>query len=522
MRSGRNVSVANYGEGQYITAKSTYIIFASMYLLLQFIGYSSDAQIKPAENSKLNHLITGFSIPVQDKITTYQLEIAEGTFADEKEFSDKISITVNNSGNNIITELPEFGRHYTWRVKYLNKKGKKKGKSPLFHFATNMGPEVDTSKHRLRIISNSKADPNLLIITDTKGVIYNTSGKPVWYFPEINGEPVRDFKPTADGTFTFMTFRQLYEVDYNGNVVWKRSTSVNGDSLQRFHHELTKLPNGHYMVCGHDFGYQEVPPLPDSLRLMSRTLVQRDGKLYKRTLAGTLIELDENGKEVWKWNSANIVPDSIIFAHIKIGRPDALLPTGGTHMNGFYFSHADSIIYVSFRNINTILKIGYPSGKLLSSIGQYKNAHFIEIANMADTPFFHQHHPTINSRGELQLFDNNASVERNGASMIAVFKESSIKPGEIDKIWEFSCDIDTNTKRGSLSGGSVYELPDGNFLACTGESGRILVVTREKKVLFNAISEKTNEMGSLEIEHQYRSNYLLFNQLKKFIYKIDK
>lgn len=487
------------------------------FLFFYCLAQSLFAQIMPVNNSKLNHLVAGFAIPPEKEIAGYELQIAAGTHMSEKLFEQNIFLSKKGSESRFIAELPEFGKHYTWRVQYLNKAGKRKGQTELYHFATGLSVHVDTSRHRLRVVDNNMTDTNLLLLTDSKAVIYNLKGKPIWYWKDAGDISLRDFKPTKDGTFTLLG-DVGYEIDYYGNVLWKAPNDgrVSGDTTERYHHELTKLDNGHYMICGQEFIYQQLPAgmqMDTTGFTESNMLVKKDGKVYKKNFSGNLIEYDKDGNIVWQWKSASVFPDSIFFSKSKRA-VRAFLGTG-THMNSFYFDQVNNAIYVSFRNINTVVKISYPSGKLITSYGQYKDGHF---GVPADTPFIHQHNCSINDRQELFLFNNNNYMNNYGVSKLEIYKENT-KENTLQKIWEYSCKIDTNALPNVLSGGSIYELPDKNILGGMGVSGRIFIVNRDKKLLWNAIPESINDVGQRSNTAQYRASYMYFNNLERYIFK---
>ena len=463
-------------------------------LFLCLIAGLAQAHIKPAEGSKLNHLIAGFVAGEQPGISRYRLQVAEGHYTDEKEFARHIIIDKQVATNRTIAELPRFGASYTWRYTYLSSNGKVKSQTRLFHFATDTCDAVDTSRSRLKVISNSLGNSELMVTTDFRTVIYNLEGKPLWFLPRIAkfGEriqPVRDFKPTPYGTFTCLYGFNAIEVDYEGNLIWEAPNDgkVNGDTSEYYHHEMTRLSNGNYMVCGDEIWWAK----PDSILYGSKDMPKdielqaRKGRNYRRYVFGTLIEYDSKGNIVWQWKSKEHFPRNEQV-------PVAIKPnySGFIHLNSFFFNEKDSVIYMSFRDINRIVKIKYPTSEWLNSYGdKYGNDSLEPQCDL----FCGQHCVRKAADGKLYLFDNHPIKGANKLlSYISIYTEplKDDKQANLTPVWTFPCDIDTNAAGGTSTGGGVYMLPNETLLCTMGSAGRVFVVDRNKQVLWNAVSQQ--------------------------------
>lgn len=429
--------------------------------------------------------------------TRYRLQVAKGNYTDEQQFGKHIIIDTLLADNRSTTELPSFGTQYTWRISYLNGKKKISGKTPLYHFATDTAEAIDTGLYRLRVINNTLGNSPMMLATDFKAVIYNLQGKPLWYLPKLtrltnNPVQIRDFKPTKQGTFTLLYGFNAVEVDYDGNIVWQAPNDgkISGDSTEFYHHEFVRLANGHYMVCGDEIWWAK----PDSLHYGSKKMPTdieaqaRKGQNYRRYVFGTLIEYDTAGNIVWYWKSKEhfLSEESIPFAN----KP---LYTGFTHLNSFYVNEKDSTIYLSFRDINRVVKIKYPTGEWLNSYGdKYAN----DTIPTSCEYFCGQHCVRTNDKGELFLFDNHSKPGGNTRleSFIRIFSEpqTTDKKANLTPLWSVSCNIDSNADGGATTGGGVYELADGALLCTVGAAGRLLIVNRDKKLLWNAVSEQVS------------------------------
>jgi Arylsulfotransferase (ASST). len=472
----------------------------SLLLLLLFTPGLLQARIIPAEGSVINYRLAGFTASSLGSAQYYRLQIAKGIHHADKDFEKNIIISVEDTSRQMIQLLPEFGKSYTWRISSLNTKNSKKAlqTTPLYHFATGAVPEVDTSKNRLRILNAASLHKDMLLITDNMAVIYNMLGEPVWYLPELKDASeknmrYRDLKPTAFGTFTALCSDGIYEFDYQGNILWRgplnKTPRIEG--VEYYHHDFTRLHNGHYMV------------LTNELLKKSQSAGQANNKdSIINVVAGAIVEYDSTGKIVWQWSSSDKFTDEEYFS---IG-PIKGKPGPNTHMNGFWFDDKSKEVYISFRNINTVMKISYPSGRVICRYG-------------FDKPYFKgQHTPTLSSDGELFLFNNNTTArELGGISYVTRF---AINGCNLDKQWEFGCDIDTTTNAGTMIGGSAAELPDGNMLVCVGNTGRIFIVSRQKQVVWNAVAENKLDGNEQWVpSSEYRTGFIEMAQLPEFIFR---
>src|ERR1019366_6218887 len=71
---------------------------------------------------------------------------------------------------------------------------------------------------------------------------------------DIEKTDVRDMRLTPYGTITFLTPGRIYEVNYSGAILWKGPGNGVSDPYGhgRYHHEFTRLANGHYIVEGEE------------------------------------------------------------------------------------------------------------------------------------------------------------------------------------------------------------------------------------------------------------------------------
>lgn len=431
-------------------------------LLCVLISLSLQARLWPAEGAVLNYRLVGFSFDENKKATSYRVEVFALTGPTQQPRPVAQSeVTVNKA----ILTLPAFGTKYSWRVTYLLK-GKKTGSSDLHHFSVTDNPY--TTRAKLQLVNKATAYKDLLLFYDNTRTLNDMQGNAVWFLPEIPGGSdstvgdIRDMKLTPQGTITFLTNKNVHEIDYDGRLLWSGplDATINGDSIKNYHHEFTKLERGNYVVIGNKMEHIKERPGDTTV------------KGFITRPCGTIIEYTPSKTIAWWWNSCE-----------HIGKDD-----NATHFNAFYFDERKNVVYSSYRNINTITKADYPSGEVLAT---YNGG--------SKRQFYYQHNCNINNAGELVLFNNNfnsqlPAAERNrSVPTIAVFKEPASTDSVLQKVWEFKTNVDTMTVPMSSGGGSMRELSDGDYLVCTGIPGRNFIVSKEGKILWNLITWKAND-----------------------------
>ncbi len=481
-------------------------------LTLLFLPHLLRAQVLPGENSKLHYRLIGFSFPVSTGCNHYRLEVALGSYHAADSFVKNVFATYTGNKNSIIAEVPYFGNDYTWRVIYTGK-NVAETKSELHHFSTSMIPDMDTNNTRVRITKNRGIYKNALVCLDGNRAIYDMSGHPVWYLPVIDGmsneqlRDVRDMKLTSQGTITFLLNNVGYEINYDGVVLWKTpdNGTVNRDKHEYYHHELTRLKNGHYMILGNEYPLWKLPSNADSNVLLdTHTIYDTVKKAFSRNVEfGTIIEYDEKDNVVWLWKSSKYFEGSDLKDSIN-----ALGKFKDMHENSFCFDEEKKELLVSFRNISRILKVRYPDGQVAVTYGHcYSPGGKEQGSNL----FCNQHSVKRSKQGYIYLFDNNC-CNKEETPKIVMMKES--RDGNLEKKWEYSCEIEDFTLKRHLqfrSGGNVIELPDKSIFTslATDLYSNIFIVSKGKKVKWSAMPEKWNQVESKwEPVFQYRASII--------------
>jgi len=452
---------------------------------LFLIPFVAGSQIMPKEGSKLHYRLIGFSFPVVSGASGYNIEIAKGNYNSEKEFRKNIFETRPGESNKIIAEVPFFGKEYTWRVSYTNKRSKVK-KSELHHFATLA---VDSNMQRLRVIKQAETYKDAYVFLDANKALYDMKGNLVWFLPGISGisndnANVRDLKISAEGAITFMlNDKQAYEINYNGDILWRAPDNGNDNPNLHYHHQFTHLSNGNYMILGTEpvtLKINKEHPFDSISIVAGADTIKKDKNTdYKPFPLGSIIEYSPSGNVVWQWKTSQ---------HFDSSGIAYCLPHHGknkfeVHLNAFFFDEQDSIIYLSFRNTSQVVSIKYPEGTIVNAYGGN------------DSGLFYGQHSCIHSRaGYLYLFDNNQKMAGN-LPKILMLQEPLSKNDTLKKIWEYEYTPDgINEKQqpttGFTIGGNVIELPDNSlFTSMCNPYSEVLIVSHDKKILWSAIPE---------------------------------
>lgn len=489
-------------------------------LLVMYIG--AKAQVHPVDGDTVNYRMVGFEFPAKKNVTEYVLEVYEEYVKDDGGIFTRLLFEQPGPDNKIIATIPAWAKSYKWRVKYREDKIITDS-TKFYHFTTGYSVYGDTNKYRMRILTNELGNRDYFIFVDGTRTLYDLDGNAIWYLPDIPGlvdfnTVIRDIELTPFNTITFLAGSKACEIDFDANILWKAPDDgkVSGDSSEHYHHDLTRLNNGNYMIIGAQSIWREVPDKYIMIPAMKHKLIKKDGKNYRNLMSATLIEYDTKGKVVWSWQSNDIFTDSDLFTPGVSGNG----AKANTHMNAFYFNEKDKTIYTSHRNINRIVKIAYPSGKVLANYGE---AYHKEINITGDGLFHGQHNCRISRNGELYLFNNNMNHNQapdsgKEPSSIIFLKEPK-QPGDtIQQVWSFYCNMDTLTRGFTQGGGGVHELGTGDVLVCMA-FGRNFIVSKSKKIIWDALLEQTDVTnGWKTVEVGYRNDIVeSVEQLKALI-----
>ena len=106
-----------------------------------------------------------------------------------------------------------------------------------------------------------------------------------------------------------------------------------------------------------------------------------------------------------------------------------------------------------------------------------------------------------------------------------MFKEPKTPGGDLEKVWEYECPMDELSQQEQKkilfnAGGDVYELPDRDMFICMGSAyGKVLIVNRDKQVLWCAQPEKWSKFKKIWIDDpEYRASIMSRKDLESLIW----
>lgn len=461
--------------------KTAYLLATLLFFAFPMVVFS---QVLPKEGRKLNYRIIGFSFPALPKATGYILEIATGSHTSNEAFEKNIVSSSNCKDSRVIAEVPSFGKQYTWRVTSISAGAKSTGE--LHHFSTMMIPDVDTNVTRLRVTTQAAKYGQDFVFLDGVAVLYDMKGRPVWFLPDLGknrNATRRDIRVSGSGTITFLAGSQPYEVDYNANILWQYKDRRTSGDVDTFHHEFVRLRNGHYMGMILEYYYRKHPEYGS---MVARTAGDT-ALYYQRIQRNWVVEMDAKGHVVWKWNSEHYFANADLKFLTKSKAPYLDL---NYHENSIYFDEQQKTIYLGFRDLERVVKLSYPQGKVLSTYGP---KHSENEDPRQQVLFCGQHSVRLSSEGFLYLYNNNTCG--NAVPTVMMVKDYPSNSDDLKVLWEYRCTIEDPSisarQAKFISGGNVSELQGGALFVSMGAPYcKTFIVNADKQLLWSAIPQR--------------------------------
>ncbi|NDC41538.1 MAG: hypothetical protein EBZ77_08315 [Chitinophagia bacterium] len=480
-----------YNGNQYSPArKMTTTMKQCLFALLLVVAGSwpAHAQLHPAEGDSLTSIIVAFREIAGATNNKTRLEVATGYYTDAAEFERNVTITTSFTGNKTIADMPGFAKDYTWRMTT----GKKPG--ALHHFTVAYTEYIDSTKWRLRVAQRTSTYKDGYVFVDGYGTLFDMQGHPVWFSPLLLSEKIpsnlyRDIKMTPAHTITLLYKDHPMEIDWRGRLLWTGTSNgvLSHDATENYHHDFTRLPNGHHIVLGGEKLLWPYSQPPAEMKF------------------GTVLEYDQPGHICWYWKSSDLY-----FRTDYVYNGRAPHTQYDVHENAFALDTTRGVLWVSFKNVSQIVKVKYPQGKLMGVFGKRYDPGYEGTPSL----FYEQHALNIARNGALYLLDNHNpdNSVRNFKPRILVVKEQA---GELVPEWEFTYESKNNTSvvpdMVLSSGGNVQELPDGSFFtAMCGPYANLFIVNRQKTITWEAVPEKYYTVNNTwRPTSQYRASIVL-------------
>ncbi|MEO6167994.1 MAG: aryl-sulfate sulfotransferase [Chitinophagales bacterium] len=463
-------------------------------------------QVIPADGSILHYNQVLFEYPVVKDAACYKLQVSvqlPGNRQEQpydREHVDSSIVT--------ILENLSYGTNYSWRVFAYDKSGNQIDKSADHSFSTIPSPWNADPILRTRIFKNDTVyHTEGLICIDYMKAAIDWKGNPVWFLTSANKElqtasSIRDLRMTDDGHITFLTERNIYECDLDGNILWTgpNDGQVSGDTSEFYHHCFSKLSNGNYMVLGSKYVFVKIPDQTDtSGYAQNPDLKFMNGEIYRKVEFGTIIEYDSCGKVYWSWDSQNYLHEKDLFYRRKLSD----IPNVNAHLNSFDIDEKSGIVYAGFRNLNRVVIIDKKTGNVLNSIGARMPS---GEARSGDGFFMMQHDSKLLANGNLAVFNNDVADEGVVSSIVSFTQPQTFYEAS-HIVWKLNCNFDTLTNGKSPKFGNIESLPNGHYLVCTGSLSRLIEVDDEKNLYWDCFTEVSYDRKVWQPFPTYRANF---------------
>ena len=253
------------------------------------------------------------------------------------------------------------------------------GSLPEFVPSLSISDHVEGQAHEGLVIFGSKTEGNQVYVGA------NPEGKIVWYHAtggtgnKLNG----DVKQLDDGRLLLFQPAGIRIIEPWGELVTEIDTT--------FHHDLTPLPNGNFLILGRVNKTINVVPLGGDVS------VQVD----------TLEEITPSGAQVRFWSADDHLDTQYYPSELSQNGP----PYDWTHANAAYYDAQEDRVLLSARHLHWIVGINWSSGEVDWKLGPGGD---FTLDGVAEDWFYAPHAPMADGEGRLLVYDN--GNERPGGS----------------------------------------------------------------------------------------------------------
>lgn len=370
----------------------------------------------------------------------YQLQIAHD---DLGRFEENLIISLDDDTHGkLVKESLEFGNDYRWRVRAVLTNGDTVNWSKERYFGVVVLPDSIRDGFTPTIAIPEEMQPGITISSPfgiPVGIKHD--GEVVWYLP---GK-----RHWNDGQWALSQLKNGEFISLHRGGI--RVFNVNNDTLefispadfQGMHHEVVQTSKRNFLT------------LIPSMKWISNG---SDSILWK---GDRLIELNREGELIWSWDCWNYLSIED-FDRVELSR----VPPGGifdwTHTNAAFLNEKEDAIYLSIRNLSRVIKIEYPSGDIVWSMGQQMASGDVDFGY--ELEFYRQHAPEVLADESILLYDNHWITGEVGEFSRAIKIGINLdNPRSADIEWQFKHQF-------SRTQGDINRLDNGNILINTGSS----------------------------------------------------
>ena len=490
-------------------------------VLFLIVCSTVQAQILPVPGAKLNYTQVMFEYEKVKGAPLYLIQLVEDIPGSSFE---RCLITQKDSSTATMISGLEFGKKYKWQYAGITGSGPLAWRGP-YHFEIIEDTLLKLNPLSLKVTVNDSASQGGLIINDASYVIYDRAGRPVWYLPQnwkfkyirLSNDPKNpryklqqmDVLPRCVylnlnpyGTITYFSDSSVIESDLNGNKLWQKHSCPTPSEMgeNAYNHALMRMSNGHYITLGNEM-IRHMPAHLDSIGKKKYTQIDTiNGLAYAQVEFGTVLEYDKKGDLVWSWNSEDY------FDRYRSVPKDNM--TLQAHVNALSVDRNNEFVYVGFRNINRIVKVEKSTGQVVDSWGAHPGPGD-SIAGVAvpkhDLYIYRQHEAAILEDGTILTYNNNDYPNTDSIPSVVIFSQRPESDGQV--VWKYYYELDTPTRHIGRIGGSAQQLKNGNILVCTGTANHIFEVTRDKKIVWQAVMKSNDNIPDVIYHYRLCSAY---------------
>ena len=277
--------------------------------------------------------------------------------------------------------------------------------------------------------------------------VLDMEGEIVYEFDRIEPSGLdADFEIMEDGGILILGGNSIYKVQLPDTIEWVLSAPA-------AHHCAIPMPNGHIMYL---YSYS----------------MDVEGWDYPLSADGILEVNPVTGEVLWDWRTGDhLSTDDYCPWHI-MSFFAATQNYDWTHANTIIYREEESAVYLNIRHLDRIVKIDYPSGEVLWSLGV--------DGDFGEGLFSHAHDPELLENGNFLMFDNGNHrfpVEYSRAVEIAF--DPVLGWAEVAWAWPDEPFFFDSAM------GDASSLPNGNVLITSSHHGRLFEVTRSGEVVWD-------------------------------------
>ncbi len=426
------------------------------------------AQLRPANNSSIYYTQIMFEYPPVPGKAYYKISVSTAT--GEAFQKNMVYQHTDSSSAHLAGKIFEFGKKYYWCYAAYNFRGEKISGSPTFTFTTKKNKLVDHNRFKLDIKNYQPENVLAGIISGDNNMLYTRKGEPVFFLDGVT-TLCRDFIINADGNFTYLDTTVLYECNLDNKILWQSPVLKTPEyEVKFFHHGVIKLANGNYLC------------------MAKKNLKNSSSNIP----LNAILEFNHDNKLVWHWfEEDHYLLDTNVFK--------------GSHMNSIFID-SGGFLYVSNRDLNSIIKINRETGEVLYSIGYDMGSNIPFVANGI---FAGQHHVTKLKNGNLLMLNNGLGTPPIERTSVLEIEEPAGAGVLSEPVWNYIFDFANPIFNHVPRMGGVTELENGNLLVGTGIFNRIFEMNRNFEVVWESnLTRKDTVSQNFNPVPVYRAHFM--------------